>query len=113
MLIREFTEINELKDVDLVDDLHFFIQNDPKFYRKVFFPLLRDFKSKVKNGESCKDTMFRPCVDTAANIYCQKFNIPGNDKSVFTDVDRDELARKIFGQEKDRIEHGDYDRREQ
>lgn len=109
MLIREFTEIPELEGVDLLDDLHFFMHNDPTFYRKVLYPLIAKFRDHIKGGKSCKDTIFRPCVDHAAQIYCKKFEIPHNEKSVFTDVDRDELARKIFSQELKNVEDGQYD----
>jgi hypothetical protein len=98
-----------LEEMDLPSDLHFFMHNDHNFYRKVFFPMISKVKAHVKAGNRCHDAVFRPVVDTAAETYCKKFNIPDNHKSVFTDVDRDELARKIFSQEKDRIEQGDYD----
>jgi hypothetical protein len=110
MLIREFTEQEpiDLESVDLLDDLQFFMNNDPAFYRKVYYPVLSQMKNTVKEGAQCSDDMFRPCVDKAVDIYCKKFNLPGNIKSVFTDVDRDELARKIFSQELDNIDQGQY-----
>lgn len=97
-----------LEDVDLLDDLHFFMHNDPNFYRSILFPMIGKVKNHVNAGKRCKDTVFRGCVDRAADAYCKKFNVAENVKSVFTDVDRDELARKIFGQERDRIEQGQY-----
>ena len=110
MLIREFVESPlNLDEVDLKDDLKFFIHNDPAFYRRVFFPVLTKIKAKIKQGIPCDDEVFRGCVDHAAEAYCRKFKIPQDHKSVFTDIDRDEIAREIFGIERDRIEQGDYD----
>lgn len=111
MLIREFTEQDnfDLESIDLSDDLQYFMNNDPAFYRKEYYPTLSKMMHTVKEGAQCNDDIFRPCVDKAVEIYCKKFNIPGNIKSVFTDVDRDELARKIFGQEIENIEKGAYD----
>ncbi len=109
MLINEFTNAPDLKDVDLVEDLHFFMQNDPTFYRKILFPLISKLKAAVKGGQSASADMFRGSVDKAVDAYCRKFKIPGNPKSVFTDVDRDSLASKIFGQEKENISKGTYD----
>lgn len=109
MLIREFTESPNLEDVDLLDDLQFFMHNDPQFYRKELFPLIAQLKKFVKSGKPCDNKLFRKCVDKAADNYCQKFKIPGNPKSVFTDVDRDSLARKIFAQEQENITNGTYD----
>lgn len=108
MLIREFTESPNLEDVDLLDDLHFFMNNDPTFYRKVFYPALSTLKKHIKTGTRCNNNLFRPCIDQAVNIYCKKFNIPGSETSVFTNVDRDTLAKKIFAQEVQRIKQGDY-----
>jgi hypothetical protein len=110
MLIREFVEVPGFEDVDLVEDLKYFMENDPKFYRKVLYPAISRYRKKLRSGENCEPSEFRGCVDQAASIYCDKFNIPGNPKSVFTDVDRDELAQKIFGQERQRIEDGVYDK---
>ena len=109
MLINEFTDAPDLKDVDLVEDLHFFMHNDPTFYRKILFPLISKLKAAVKGGQSASPEMFRGCVDKAVDVYCRKFKIPGNPKSVFTDVDRDSLDSKIFEQEKENISKGTYD----
>lgn len=109
MLIREFTESPELKDVDLVDDLHFFMHNDPKFYRRALYPMIVKVRDHIKSGKKCNDTVFRKCVDSAVDSYCSKFKISGNPTSVFTDVDRDSLARKIFAQEQEHINKGTYD----
>ena len=113
MLIKEFTNLEELKEVDLPGDLLFFMQNDSQFYRKTFYPAIMKFKKHIDAKTKCKDTIFRSCVDQACEVYCKQFELPGNSKSVFTDVDRDSIARTIFGQEIDRIQSGVYDRKEQ
>jgi hypothetical protein len=109
MLINEFTQLPDMENADLLDDLHFFMHNDPNFYRKVFYPMIAKVRDHVKSGKQCKDTVFKKCVNDAVDIYCKKFNLAGNPTSVFTNVDRDELARKIFGQEIDQIHKGTYD----
>jgi hypothetical protein len=110
MLIKEFVESPlNLEDVDLKDDLKFFMHNDPGFYRRVFYPMISKVRDHIKQGHPCRDDIFRGAVDHAAKTYCQKFKIADNHKSVFTDTDRDELAREIFGKERDNIEQGDYD----
>lgn len=109
MLIKEFTQTQNLESADLIDDLHFFMHNDPYFYRKVFYPLILKVRNHVKAGKQCTDKVFQSCVKQAMDMYVQKFNIGGNTQSVFTDTDRDELARKIFGQEMEHIHKGTYD----
>jgi hypothetical protein len=113
MLIREIDEKLNLDEIDLLDDLEFFMNNDSQFYRRTFYPVVTKIRSIIKTGKPCSDKVFRNCIDQAVPIYIKKFNIPGNEKSVFTDVDRDELAKKIFSKEKERIEKGEYDRSDQ
>jgi hypothetical protein len=109
MLIREFVESPDLEEVDLKDDLKFFMHHDPAFYRRVFFPMISKLKKHLQSGKKCHSSVFRPCVDSAAETYCKKFKIADGHKSVFTDVDRDEIAQSIFGEESDRIQQGRYD----
>lgn len=109
MLLRELDERFNFKDMDLLDDLEFFMLNDDKFYRRILFPEILKIKHKFDAGQPCEDSCLRPCVDKAATLYCKKFNIPDNEKSVFTDIDRDAVARSIFGKEQDKIAQGHYD----
>ena len=111
MLLRELDEKFNLEDSNLLDDLEFFMMNDNKFYRRILYPQLSLMKNKLEAGEACEDNCLRPCVDKAAVLYCKKFNIPDNHKSVFTDIDRDAVARSIFGKEQDNIAKGHYDGR--
>jgi hypothetical protein len=104
MKLREIFQQVNFEDADLRDDIAFFMYNDDKFYRRLLYPAIIKFRDKIKNNQSCEDTYFRSCVDTACKVYCKQFNIKDNEKSVFTDVDRDEVARKIFGQEKQEAE---------
>jgi hypothetical protein len=100
--------IEEFKDVDLVDDLLFFMHNDPAFYRKVLFPRISDMKSKIKSGGQCSEKYFMPCVDKAVNSYCTKFKIEQDPKSLFSNEELSSLAEKMFHQEKENIEKGVY-----
>jgi hypothetical protein len=113
MLLREFINIKELEDVDLCDDLQIFMHNDPLFYRKIFYPEIIKVRDKIKSGKRCEETSFRSCVDKAADAYCEKFDVSGNPISVFTEVDRDKVARQIFAKERDNIIKGRYNRSEE
>jgi hypothetical protein len=111
MLLKELDDSFNLQDSNLLDDLEFFMLHDDKFFRRVLYPQLLDVKHKLEAGQACEDTCLRDSVDKAATIYCKKFNIPDPERSVFTDVDRDAVARSIFGKEQDRIAQGHYDGR--
>lgn len=110
MLLREFINKQDLDDVDMTDDLIFFMNNDSNFYRKVFFPMVVKVRDQLKSGKRCEDTIFRPCIDHAVDSYCEKYDISENPISLFTEVDRDEIARKVFATEKENIVNGRYDR---
>ena len=107
MLLCELDPNTDLKDVDLLDDLHFFMTNDPKFYRQVLHPVVSILKKHLKNDTQCDHSLFIPTVDSAVKEYCQKFKLEGNPSSVFTGIDRDELARKIFDQQAEHIKSQD------
>lgn len=109
MLLSELDSSKDLKDIDLLDDLHYFMHNDPKFYRNILYPTISQFRNRLKDNQPCSPKGFRGCVDKAAEEYCKKFKMDGNPNSLFTHFDRDELARKIFGQEKENISQGKYD----
>ena len=109
MQMNELDPTLNLSHTDLIDDLHFFIHNDPQFYRQIFYPVLSKLKNHLKNGKNCSYKGFKPIIDHAIAQYCRQYRIPGNPISVFTHTDRDELARKIFGHEKENIQTGKYD----
>jgi hypothetical protein len=100
--------IEEFKDVDLVDDLLFFMHNDPAFYRKVLFPRISDMKSTMKAGGECGEMHFKPCVDKAVGSYCNKFKIQQEPNSLFSKEELSNLAEKMFHQEKENIEKDVY-----
>ena len=111
MLINEVADNSpiDFENVDLLDDLRFFMSNDPQFYRKIFYPMISKVRDHVKANKKCSDKVFRKVVDHATAQYCSQYKIPGNEKSVFTDIDRDQLARQIFDQEMTNIKSGHYD----
>lgn len=110
MLLTELDPNLTLDGVDFVDDLHHFMINDPSFYKTVLFPAISNLRDKLKSDQECSENHFKNCVNIAMAKYCKKFNV-GHPTSVFTKTDRDSLARKIFGDEKENILSGKYDDR--
>jgi len=111
MLLKEISDkIDELKDVNVVDDLQFFMNNDPLFYRKILYPAISDMKHKLKSGQGCQQDHFHGCIKKGIDSYCKKFKIRKNPKDIFSDAEIKELAEKMFHNEKERIEKGTYDR---
>lgn len=112
MLLNELDPNLNLDGVDLVDDLHHFMINDPAFYKTVLFPAITNLRDKLQSNQDCSEGYFIKCVNKGMVEYCKKFKV-GNPTSVFTKVDRDSLARKIFGTEKENIINGQYDPRKE
>jgi len=110
MKINDFDDSTpeELKDVNLIDDLEVFMNNDPSFYRRVLFPQISNLKTHISTGQPCKETCFLPAVKKATSAYCNKFNIDRDPKDIFADEEIRELAIKMFHDEKDNINQGAY-----
>ncbi len=111
MKIKEVdNQLEKFKDVDWVDDLKFFMNNDPRFYRKVLYPVISELKTKIKSGSKCSEMSFAPCIEKAIPAYCNKFKIKQNPKKIFDDEEIKDLAVKMFHEEKTNIENGVYNR---
>ena len=89
----------EFSDVNLIDDLEVYMNNDPMFYRKVLYPSVSNLRSRIKSGQPCNETCFLPAVKQGAKSYCKKFNIPNDTNEIFADDELKDLAVKIFHQE--------------
>lgn len=114
MKIKEVdNQLEKFEDVDWVDDLRFYMHNDPKFYRTVLFPTISDLKTKVKSGSKCNEMTFMPCIDKAIPMYCSKFKITQNPSKIFDEEEIKDLALKMFHEEKSNIENGVYNRRDE
>lgn len=101
------TEIQGPKlDFDPLDDLAFFIRNDPLYYRKEYYPLVAKLDDYTQAGKKCKDTAFVPCVNKAVKIYIKKFNISHDATKIFTKDAIQDLAQKMFREELENIKTG-------
>lgn len=100
MKIFEVSEFDSIKpeklDFDLADDLAFFIQNDPMFYRKEMYPVVVDFTSNAKAGRKSSPKIFVPVVKKAIKVYCTQFNIPLYAHSHFDKQLVADTASKLF-----------------
>ncbi len=105
-------QLEKLKDIDFVDDLKFFVYNDPRFYRRMIYPKIYELKSKLKSGGKCDETMFMPCIERAIPAYCNKFKITQDPNKIFNPEEVKDLAVRMFHEEKQNINNGVYDGRE-
>lgn len=64
-------------DFDLHDDLSFFMNNDPEFYRQEYFPFLDKFNKHCDAGRAVHPKAFAPMVIKAYKVYKNKFPSEG------------------------------------
>jgi hypothetical protein len=112
MIIKELFDQNIEKKpdlgFDLKDDLAFFMNNDPEFYRKRYFPAMLKFKKYCDEGKTIKPVAFARLVTDAYDIYKQKFPVEGLEESLNKEV-CEEVCKIIHQQESKNIEEGFYE----
>jgi hypothetical protein len=112
MLIKEMLDAPEpgKKELgyDLKDDLTFFMNNDPDFYRKDYFPTMLKFKKYCKNGKNVQARAFESLVNRAYEVYQNKFQVEGLEDKLDKDM-CEAICSHIHETETKNIEEGHYD----
>lgn len=85
-------------EFDLHDDLMFFMNNDPDFYRKEYYPFLNRFKHHCNQGHTVTPKAFMRVVKAAYESYKNKFPLPNLDESL-EETDLQEICEKLQTQE--------------
>jgi hypothetical protein len=93
---------------DLKDDLAFFMNNDPEFYRKKYFPTMLKFKKYCDQGKSVNPSGFAKLVTDAYEIYKEKFPVEGLEDKLQKETCM-EVCKMIHQQESKNIEEGFYE----
>jgi hypothetical protein len=93
---------------DLKDDLICFMQNDPDFYRKQYFPVMHRFKEYVESGKLVKSRAFESLVKNAYEQYNNKFKVEGLEPDLEKDMCA-EICADLHRIESDNIDNGHYD----
>lgn len=111
MLLREmFSAIGAPKDIeqeiDWLDDLKFFIDNDTDMLDRYFFPAIKKHK-EYRNHPHVYKVYIRP-LQQCLDHYCEKYDIQDRDEKFPKDKIID-LAKMITDQQDNHIEKGDYD----
>ena len=93
---------------DLMDDVMFFMNNDPDFYRKRYFPTMLKFDRYCKEGKKVNPKAFEKLVQEAYGIYREKFPVEGLEAKLETEI-CEKICRQIHEQETKNCEEGMYD----
>lgn len=110
MLLNEmFSAIGAPKqdqeDIDWLDDLKFFIDNDDKMLTQYFFPAVKRHKEHKGNPHVFK-VYIRP-IEQCLNHYCNKFDIDDREQKFPKDKLID-LAKRFAEEQEKFIKKGDY-----
>ena len=110
MLLKEmFSPIGAPKedqpDIDWLDDLKFFIDNDDKMLNTHFFPAIKKHKEHQGNPNVFK-VYIRP-IEHALNQYCEKFEIDNREEK-FPKEKLIDLAKLFATEQENHLKKGDY-----
>lgn len=111
MLLKEmWSAIGAPKDqeqeVDWLDDLKYFIDNDNDSLNRYFFPAVKKHQEYKGHPEVFKIYIspLKNCLDN----YCKKFDIQDREEK-FPKEKLIDLAKRIANEQEKHIEKGDYD----
>jgi hypothetical protein len=111
MLLKEmFSAIGAPKDqeteIDWLDDLKFFIDNDTDVLSQHFFPAVKRHRQHAGNPNAFK-VYIRP-IERCKEAYCEKYQIENPDDK-FPREKIIELAKMCAEEQSKIIERGDYE----
>lgn len=110
MLLREmFSPIGGPKednqDIDWIDDLKFYIDNEDSLLNRHFFPAVKQHEKHVGHPQAYRIYLraIKPCLED----YCQTFEIE-NPEEKFPMDQLIELAKFMVAEQEKHIKNGDY-----
>lgn len=111
MLLREmWSPIGAPKqddqEIDWLDDLKFFIDNDDTMLNQYFFPAVKRHKEHKGNPNVFK-VYIRP-IESCLDHYCKKFEIEDREEK-FPKEKLIDLAKKFAEEQEKFLEKGDYE----
>lgn len=116
MLITELFDPNpepkrEL-DYDLHDDLIYFMNADPEFYRSNYYPIQHRFQGHCEAGRNVDPMAFKAIIQKAYENYKSKFPLPQL-KEQLDEEELTEICEKLHGKEVEYYENQQKRREEQ
>ncbi len=111
MLLREMWSAigapkQDQQEVDWLDDLHFYIDNNDKLLNKYFFPAVEKHKQYKDHPQVFKVYM-RP-LESCLECYCEEFQIEDREQK-FPKEKLIELAKRFATEQSQYIDKGDYE----
>ena len=107
--IVELAGLEQKFNFDVIDDTHVHMKNDRDFYRKQYYPAMCKIAELTKGRKVFDPKMIvMPLVDNGINSYCKKYNVAKMPDEVFKQDHRQALYDKIYSEEIEQINNGEY-----
>jgi hypothetical protein len=95
------------EDFDLKDDLIFYMNNQPEFYRKHYFPTMCRFKECYDKNIKVNPAAFGKLVEKAYKMYYQEFPVKDLNENLGKDI-FEEICAEIHSMELENVKKGQY-----
>jgi len=115
MLLKELFSPKKEENVDITDDVVFFIDNDDSIHKEYFLPIVDKLKRVAKeNKDEVKEIkpFFKDMVDNGCNLYYKKFKLTGKPEEMFTKEIIHTIQEKLAKKHLPYIVDGHYDPKE-
>ena len=96
----------EQADIDWLDDLKFFIDNNDSMLNQHFFPAVK--RHKEFKGHPAVYKVYIRAVERCKDAYCSKYEIEQPEEK-FPKEKLIQLAKMIAGEQEKHLSDGDYD----
>ena len=94
------------QDINWLEDLKFFIDNDNEITSNVMFPAIKKHKTYAGHPDAYK--IYIKPLQRCKEMYCNKYGVD-DDGNKFTKEILINMARKIASEQEKFIERGDYE----
>jgi|SRR5210317_760012 len=95
------------KDVNYLDDLKFYMDNDTNSLTNVLFPAIKAHKENL-DDESAYRHYMKP-IKLSVEKYCNEYDLSDIRDKIFTDESLITLAKRIAEEQKSHIGNKEYD----
>ena len=94
-------------EINYLDDLKFFVDNDDQLLSKVFFPAVKKHKDNPEDQDAYKH--YLDPIHTTIKIYCKKYNLDDIKEKIFHKAGVVDLAKKFAEEQAKHIKNKDYE----
>lgn len=95
------------KDINYLDDLKFYMDNDNEGLTNVLFPAIKAHKENIDDESAFRHYM-KP-IKITVEKYCNQYDLNDVKDDIFSNEDLIHLAKRIAEEQKSHIKNKDYE----